>query len=61
MDQSRTPTPADMERAAFHEQFLRTFADPRFDGLHDAVAALEELAWRQYCARQQAPSRSSGA
>ncbi|XLZ71333.1 hypothetical protein ABT364_05025 [Massilia sp. SR12] len=56
MEQLRTPTPTAMERAQFHEQFLRTFADARFDGLRDAVAALEEVAWRQYCERQQSAS-----
>jgi hypothetical protein len=51
-----TPTtPAQGDRAAFHERFARSFTDPRFDGLRDAVAALEELAWRQYCAQHQAP------
>lgn len=58
MEQLRTPgTPAERERAEFHERFERSFNDARFDGLRDAVAALEELAWRQYCdrRRQQAP------
>ena len=42
-------SPAELERAAFHERFARSFSDARFDGLRDAVEALEELAWRQYC------------
>ncbi|WP_342116857.1 hypothetical protein [Pseudoduganella sp. OTU4001] len=46
---STPPTPAELERAEFHERFARSFSDARFDGLRDAVAALEELAWRQYC------------
>ncbi len=55
MEHSRSsPTPADPERAAFHEHFARSFSDPRFDALRDAVAALEELAWRQYCEQRQA-------
>jgi hypothetical protein len=48
-------SPAELERAEFHERFARSFNDPRFDGLRDAVAALEELAWRQYCERRQEP------
>lgn len=57
MKQSATPpTPlAAQERAEFHERFARTFTDPRFDGLRDAVAALEEMAWRQYCAGRTQP------
>ena len=57
MEQLRnTPTTlADGERAEFHERFARSFTDPRFDGLREAVAALEELAWRQYCAQRQPP------
>ncbi|MCE3262689.1 MAG: flavodoxin family protein [Pseudoduganella sp.] len=47
------PTPAELERAEFHEKFARSFSDARFDGVRDAVAALEELAWRQYCERRQ--------
>ncbi len=49
-------SPADLERAEFHERFARSFSDARFDGLRDAVAALEEMAWRQYC--EQHPQRA---
>ncbi|SFG11676.1 hypothetical protein SAMN05518865_108186 [Duganella sp. CF458] len=49
MEQLRKQSPAELERAEFHERFARSFTDPRFDGLRDAVDALEELAWRQYC------------
>jgi len=57
MEQLRTPgTPAELERAEFHERFARSFDDPRFNGLRDAVDALEELAWRQYCERRRPPS-----
>lgn len=53
MEQSNLPhTPAELERAEFHERFSRSFSDARFDGVRDAVAALEELAWRQYCERR---------
>jgi hypothetical protein len=53
MKQVRQQTPADLERAEFHERFARSFTDARFDGLRDAVAALEELAWRQYCEQRR--------
>ena len=53
MEQLRPPaTPAERERAEFHERFARSFTDQRFDALREAVAALEELAWRQYCERR---------
>ena len=56
MQQSTPPlAPSEQERTEFHERFLRSFADPRFDGVRDAVEALEELAWRQYCERRQPP------
>lgn len=51
------PPPVEAERAAFHERFARSFSDARFDALRDAVAALEELAWRQYCERQRPSPR----
>lgn len=57
MEQLRTPrTPAELERAEFHERFARSFDDPRFNGLREAVDALEELAWRQYCEQRRPPS-----
>ncbi len=56
MKQVRKQTPAELERAEFHERFARSFTDARFDGLRDAVDALEELAWRHYCEQRQPPS-----
>lgn len=55
MEQLHQQSPAERERAEFHERFARSFSDTRFDALRDAVAALEELAWRQYCERRQPP------
>ena len=55
MEQLRKQNAAELERAEFHERFARSFADARFDGLRDAVAALEELAWRHYC-EQRGPA-----
>jgi len=57
MQPFRKQAPPDkLERAEFHEQFERSFRDPRFDPMRDAVKALEERAWRDYCARQQHPT-----
>jgi hypothetical protein len=53
MEQLRKQSAAELERAEFHERFARSFSDARFDALREAVAALEELAWRQYCERHQ--------
>lgn len=56
MEQLRKQSAAELERAEFHERFARSFTDARFDGLRDAVAALEELAWRQYCKQRRPPT-----
>lgn len=60
MEPSRKPTAAELERAEFHERFARTFTDARFDGLREAVAALEELAWREYCEQRRPPAPPAG-
>lgn len=55
----KTSQPAKLERDEFHERFARSFSHPRFDRLRDAVAALEEVAWRDYCERQRQRQRPS--
>jgi multimeric flavodoxin WrbA len=47
--------PGTLERAEFHARFERSFADPRFDKVRDAVAVLEDVAWRNYCDGRKAP------
>ncbi|HEY1147233.1 MAG TPA: flavodoxin family protein [Pseudoduganella sp.] len=47
--------PGKLERAEFHAKFSSTFADPRFDKVRDAVAALEDVAWQNYCDGRKAP------
>ena len=47
--------PGKLERAEFHARFACTFADPRFDKVRDAVAALEDVAWQNYCDGRKAP------
>jgi len=47
--------PGKLERAEFHQRFARTFADPRFDKVRDAVAALEDVAWQNYVDGRKAP------
>jgi multimeric flavodoxin WrbA len=47
--------PAKLERAEFRKRFARTFDDPRFDKVRDAVDALEDVAWQNYCDGRKAP------
>jgi len=50
--------PDKLERAEFHARFARTFDDPRFDKVRDAVQALEDIAWQNYCDGRKAPHTS---
>ena len=36
---------APLTRAQFHERFMVRFYDPAFEGEHEAIARLEEIAW----------------
>ena len=47
--------PAKLGRNEFHLQFMRSYADPRFDDVHDALAQVEEVAWRNYDDSRKAP------
>jgi len=40
--------PAKLDRAAFHEQFQKSFVDPTFIKVKDALAEVEEVAWNNY-------------
>ncbi len=40
--------PAKLERHEFHERFQKSFVDPRFIPLKDAIAEVEEVAWKNY-------------
>ena len=37
-----------LERHEFHERFQRSFVDPRFIPLKNAIAEVEEVAWKNY-------------
>lgn len=41
-------TPPKLDRHEFHEQFQKSFIDPRFTHLKDAIAEVEEVAWKNY-------------
>ncbi|MYN26698.1 flavodoxin family protein [Duganella levis] len=47
--------PEKLERKEFHLQFMRSFVDPRFEQASDALAQVEEIAWRNYDEGRKAP------
>ena len=51
-----------LEREAFRRRFELAFFDPRFDTEREAIARLEEIAWKNYCEGRKAPrTRPAGA
>ena len=40
--------PAKLEREEFHTEFQKSFIDPRFIKVKDALADVEEIAWKNY-------------
>jgi multimeric flavodoxin WrbA len=51
--QGQAPQP--LARNEFHLQFMRSFADPRFEPLNAALAQVEEVAWKNYQEGRKAP------
>ena len=47
--------PAPLERNEFHLQFFRSFVDPAFDTVKDALSKVEEVAWDNYSKGRKAP------
>lgn len=47
--------PPKLERNEFHLKFTRSFADPAFDAVKEALAQVEEVAWQNYSAGRKAP------
>jgi hypothetical protein len=47
--------PPKLERNEFHLQFMRSYADPRFATVQDALAKVEEVAWHNYDDSRKAP------
>ena len=53
--------PATLSRAAFHERFMQSFADPAFKVAGDAIARIEDIAWDGYMEGRKAPvTRKAG-
>lgn len=54
--------PAILTREEFGKRFRMSFVDPLFEAAADAVARIEELAWRAYAEGRKSPlSRQAGA
>ncbi|SFV16086.1 flavodoxin family protein [Pseudoduganella namucuonensis] len=49
--------PAPLERQEFHLQFRRSFLDPTFDQVREALDQVEEVAWRNYHEGRKAPHK----
>src|ERR1700749_4799576 len=47
--------PDKMSRAEFSAHFQTSFYDPLFDREREAIARLEEIAWKAYCDGRKAP------
>ena len=47
--------PAPLERNEFHLQFFRSFVDPTFDAVKDALSKVEEVAWSNYSKGRKTP------
>ncbi|KAB8041650.1 flavodoxin family protein [Janthinobacterium aquaticum] len=47
--------PAKLDRNEFHLQFVRSFADPNFDTVRDALEQVEAVAWQNYTDSRKAP------
>ena len=53
--------PATLSRAAFHERFMQSFADPAFKAEGEAIARVEDIAWDGYKEGRKAPvTRKAG-
>ncbi|RZT09950.1 Multimeric flavodoxin WrbA [Duganella sp. CF402] len=51
----RGQAPSPLARDEFKLQFMRSFADPAFEPVKDALAQVEQVAWQNYDAGRKAP------
>jgi multimeric flavodoxin WrbA len=51
----RGQAPQPLARQEFHLQFMRSFADPRFEAVQAALGQVEEIAWKNYQEGRKAP------
>ncbi|TMG80867.1 MAG: flavodoxin family protein [Betaproteobacteria bacterium] len=47
--------PGKLSRVVFHERFAQSFKDPWFDPERDALARVEDIAWKAYSESRKAP------
>ncbi|MRW90699.1 NADPH-dependent FMN reductase [Duganella sp. FT80W] len=60
-DIRRGQAPAQLGRDEFHLRFMRSFEDPAFEPVREALAQVEQVAWRNYDAGRKAPrTRKAG-
>ena len=53
--------PGKLSRVVFHERFVQSFKDPWFDPEQDALARVEDVAWKAYSESRKAPlTRKAG-
>ena len=55
MEVRKGQAPAPLGRDEFHLQFFRSFVDPAFNAVKDALALVEEVAWDNYSEGHKAP------
>lgn len=54
-DVRKGQAPPMLSREAFGERYRQSFFDPAFRAADDAVARLEEIAWKAYCEDRKSP------
>ena len=47
--------PPKLGRDEFHLRFMRSYQDPKFEPMHEALAQVEEIAWQNYQDGRKAP------
>src|SRR5688572_12719588 len=55
VDVRRGQTSFPMKREEFHARYQELYFDPSFDAEREAIARLEEIAWRNYLQSRKAP------
>src|SRR5689334_21975125 len=61
VDVRKGQAPGTMSREDFGARYRMSFVDPAFDGEREAIARLEEIAWKAYREERKAPvTRAAG-
>src|SRR3978361_1840085 len=60
-DVRKGQAPGHISRIQFHDRFRESFADPLFKPAEDALARVEDIAWKAYSESHKAPlTRKAG-